>query len=232
MIAGGQTIPSNNEWLDAANPADGWHDYPKWNRQRHNANTVILPDGALLTVGGNSARSNYRGTLYSAELYSGAADDINGAWVEAAPHSIPAAYHSSAILLPDATVLLSEDDRDKSGDAAGRHRVQIYSPPYLFRGPRPTMSAPKELVRGQPFAIGASAAPSRGISKAVLIAPGAVTHGNDMHQRFIKLPVAVKGGAVTATVPASAALAPPGYYLLFVVDTLGVPSIGQFVQVS
>ena len=231
-IAGGKSVASNNEWLDAYNPAGGWHEYPKWNLQRHNANTIILPDGKLLTVGGNNARSNYGGTLFSAELYSGPANDLDGAWVEVASPSIPAAYHSSAILLPDATVLLSEDDRSKNVAAAANHRVQVYSPPYLFRGPRPQIRASAELVRGQPFAITATMQAPRSIASAVLIAPAAVTHGNDMHQRFIKLPITVKGGAITATMPVSAALVPPGYYMLFIVDSEGVPSIAQFVRVT
>jgi hypothetical protein len=230
MIAGGKYLPSNNEWLDGFNPAGGWHDYPKWNVQRHNANTIILPDGKLLTVGGNSTKSNYGGTVFSAELLSGAADDTGGAWIEAAPHSIPAAYHSSAILLPDATVLLSEDDRNRTAGAAGSHRLQVYSPPYLFRGARPTLQAPVELARGQSFEISVTAA--GGIASVVLIAPAAVTHGNDMHQRFIKLPIASRGATVTATLPASGALVPPGYYMLFVVDNAGVPSIAQFVHVG
>jgi hypothetical protein len=233
MIAGGKYVPSNNEWLDSFNPAAGWHDYPKWNLQRHNANTIILPDGKLLTVGGNSERTNYGGTLFSAELYSGAADDVDGAWIEVAPHAIPAAYHSSAILLPDATVLLSEDDRGQTAQAAAQHRVQVYSPPYLFRGPRPSMRlAGSELIRGQPFGITATVQAPRAIASAVLIAPAAVTHGNDMHQRLIKLPISVKGGAITAIMPASAALVPPGYYMLFIVDSAGVPSIGEFVRVG
>jgi hypothetical protein len=232
MIAGGKYVPSNNEWLDGYNPMGGWHDYPKWNIQRHNANTVILPDGKLLTVGGNSATSNYGGTVFSAELYSGAANDLGGAWIEVAPHSIPAAYHSSAILLPDATVLLSEDDRAKGADAAARHRLQVYSPPYLFRGERPTLEAPAELARGQVFEITATVPARRGIVSAVLIAPAAVTHGNDMHQRLVRLPITVEGGSITATVPASAALVPPGYYMLFIVDSEGVPSIARFVHVA
>jgi hypothetical protein len=233
MIAGGKFVPSNNEWLDGFNPAGGWHDYPKWNLQRHNANTIILPDGKLLTVGGNSERTNYGGTAFSAELYSGAADDIDGAWIEVAQHSIPAAYHSSAILLPDATVLLSEDDRGRGAEAAAKHRVQVYSPPYLFRGPRPAMRVSgSELIRGQAFEITATVQAPRRIVSAVLVAPAAVTHGNDMHQRLVKLPITVKGGAITAIVPASPALVPPGYYMLFIVDSAGVPSIAEFVRVD
>jgi hypothetical protein len=231
MIGGGKYLPSNNEWLDGYHPAEGWHDYPKWNIQRHNANTIILPDGKLLTVGGNSVSSNYGGTVFSAELTSGPANDTGGAWIEVAPHSIPAAYHSSAILLPDATVLLSEDDRTKTAEAAANHRLQVYFPPYLFRGPRPALQAPAELVRGQAFGINVTVPATRFIANAVLIAPAAVTHGNDMHQRFIKLPLAAAAGTLTATVPASSALVPPGYYMLFVVDSEGVPSIAQFVHI-
>lgn len=231
-IAGGKTAPSNNEWLDGYDPVAGWRDYPKWNVQRHNANTVILPDGSLLTVGGNAARTNYGGTLFSTELYSRPANDLGGTWKVVAPHTIPAAYHSSALLLPNGTVMLSEDDRTKTVEAAASHRIQIYSPPYLFKGARPKMGAPSILTRGQPFTITATPAPTRTIASAVLIAPGAVTHGNDMHQRFVKLPLVVEGGSVVATVPASTALLPPGYYMLFIIDSEGVPSIAKFVHIA
>lgn len=231
-VSGGKTLPANNEWLDSYNPTAGWRDYPKWVKPRHNANTIILPDGKLLTIGGNAATNNYDQTLFSAELYSKSANDRSGAWAEVAPHTIPAAYHSSALLLPNGTVLLSEDDRTKTADAAANHRAQIYSPPYLFKGVRPKMSAPATLVRGQSFAITGTAVAPRTIASAVLIAPAAVTHGNDMHQRLIKLPITVVGSNVQASVPASTALVPPGYYMLFIVDSEGVPSIAKFVRIA
>jgi hypothetical protein len=232
VVAGGKDDPANNEWLNGYDPQAGWHNYPKWNTQRHNANTVILPDGTLLTVGGNNARDSYGGTLFSAERYSLPADNLGGDWIEVAPHKIHAAYHSSAILLPDATVLLSEDDRTQTVEAAAHHKFQVYSPPYLFAGARPTLSAPAELVRGAPFGIRVTTAPGRRVASVVLIAPGAVTHGNDMHQRLVKLPITLDAGALTATVPASAALVPPGYYMLFVVDSAGVPSVASFVHIG
>jgi hypothetical protein len=231
-IAGNKRGAPNNEWLDGYRPGAGWRDYPKWNRQRHNANTVILPDGALLTVGGNAGGDNYDDTLFSTELYGRPASDPGGSWTEVAPHSLPAAYHSSAILLPDATVLLSEDDRIKTVEAAQQHRVQVYSPPYLFKGPRPTLDAPAVLARGAAFALRAGAAPGRTIASAVLIAPAAVTHGNDMHQRFVRLPLIVDGDGTVATVPESRGLVPPGYYMLFVVDSAGVPSLAKFVHIG
>jgi hypothetical protein len=231
-IAGGKTPPSNNEYLDGYNPGTGWRDYPRWLQQRRNANTVILPDGKLFTVGGNSGKTNYSGTLYSAELYSKPANDLTGEWIDVAPNTIPAAYHSSALLLPNGKVLLSQDDRTKTPEAAARHRAQVYSPPYLFKGERPDMAAPGVLTRGQTFDITATLYEPRTIVSAVLIAPAAVTHGNDMHQRFIKLPITVSGTLVQASVPASTALVPPGYYMLFIVDSEGVPSIAKFVRIA
>lgn len=233
MVAGGHnetTALSNNEWLDGNNPAAGWKPYPQWLQPRHNANTVILPDGKLLTVGGNRGLYGYEEPEFSTELYSEPADSTAGTWQAVAPHAIQAAYHSTAILLPDATVLLSQDDMDYSAAAAFQHKAQIYSPPYLFKGPQPIITAaPAMLKLGQSFSVSTDRG---GMTSAVLVAPGATTHGNDMHQRAIKLNVQVLANGLNATLPASASLVPPGYYMLFVMDSLGVPSIAKFVQVS
>lgn len=231
MLAGSSAGASNNEYMDANYPMAGWQPYPKWIRGRHNSNTVILVDGTLLTVGGNTQSSNYGGTLFSAELYNKPASDTTGAWNEVAPNTIPAAYHSSALLLPNGTVMLSQDDKNRTVEAAANHKVQIYSPPYLFKGARPTMSAPNTATRGQTIAITGNAATGRTITRAVLVAPGSTTHGNDMHQRYINLPVTVSGTSVAAQVPASASLVPPGYYMLFILDSEGVPSIAKFIRI-
>lgn len=232
MVAGGEnatTTVTANEWLDGNNPLAGWRAYPQWLQPRHNVNTVILPDGTLFTVGGNAAMDNYSSPVLEAELYSAPAGNIGGSWRKVAANSIQAAYHSSAILLPDATVLLSQDDMDHSAAAAAQHKAQVYSPPYLFNGTQPTIvSAPAGVNYGQQFTISVT---GRGVNSAVLVAPGAVTHGNDMHQRFIKLPVTVSGSTLTATVPASAALVPPGDYMLFILAK-GIPSVAKFVRVS
>jgi hypothetical protein len=235
MVAGGGEgtgVRSANEWLDAANPLAGWRDYPKWVKPRRNANTVILPDGTLLTVGGNQASTNYDSALLQAELYSRPATDSTGVWREVAPPSVQAAYHSSAILLPDATVLLSEDDMAPS--AAAQHKAQVYSPPYLFKGARPEITgAPEKLRYQSPSKSTFTVTVSRtGVTSAVLIAPGATTHGNDMHQRGVKLAVSGRDTTLTVSLPPSAAWVPPGYYMLFVLDKTGVPSVASFVQVS
>ncbi|MES2208537.1 MAG: galactose oxidase early set domain-containing protein [Pseudomonadota bacterium] len=234
MVAGGYSetagkAVAGNEWLDGNNPTAGWRAYPNWIAPRHNSNTVLLPDGTMLTVGGNSGLYGYDNPLLQAELYSKPAGDTTGVWKTVAPHSIQAAYHSTAILLPDATVLLSQDDMDSSAAAAFEHKVQVYSPPYLFKGAQPTItSVPTTLKYNQSFKI----ATNRNVTKAVLIAPGATTHGNDMHQRLIKLKVQAGTNSLTANVPNSSALVPPGYYMLFVIDSVGIPSVAKFVHVG
>ncbi|MGY8903512.1 MAG: galactose oxidase-like domain-containing protein [Burkholderiales bacterium] len=233
MVAGGHTErapQADNEWLDGFNPARGWSPYPQWRTPRHNANTVILPDGSLFTVGGNRGLYGYEDPIFEPELYAKAASDLTGSWLPMASHAIQAAYHSTAILLPDATVLLSQDDMDYSAQAAFQHKAQVYSPPYLFKGAQPQITAaPERLAYGLTFSI----ATDRGdMVSAVLVAPGATTHGNDMHQRVIKLRVQPQALGLTASVPASSALVPPGYYMLFVLDAAGIPSVAKFVQIS
>jgi hypothetical protein len=224
---------ANNEWLDANNPLGGWQAFPNLVTSRHNANTVILPDGTLLTIGGNSGSDEYSNRLYTVELYSKPAGDPTGSWTQlSANASIPSAYHSSAILLPNATVLLSEDDLSTAFQAGtgATHRGQIYSPPYLFNGTRPRiLSAPTTASVGAQISISAD---TNQISSAVLVAPGATTHANDMHQRFIKLPITANNSIISATLPASSTLVPPGYYMLFILNNNGVPSVAKFIKIS
>ena len=219
-----------NEWIDGFNPAMGWRPYPQFQTARHNHNTVMLPDGAMLTVGGNRGVYGYEQPELSSELYSKPAGDPTGVWNKVAPHTIQAAYHSTAILLPDATVLLSQDDMDSSAAAAFQHKAQVYSPPYLFRGAQPVITAaPASASYGQSFQVLTN---RNAMAGAVLVAPAATTHGNDMHQRVIKLQTQQLSNGLNVTVPASSALVPPGHYMLFVMDSDGIPSVAKFVRIS
>ena len=238
MVAGGYNYNppaadaplAANEWLDGFNPAAGWKPYPQWQTPRHNANTVILPDGTMLTVGGNKGVYGYENPEFSTELYSKPAGNTTGTWLQVAPHAIQAAYHSTALLLPDATVMLSQDDMDYSAQAAFQHKVQVYTPPYLFKGTQPIITAAPASARlGQSFIVSTN---RNSMTSAVLVAPGATTHGNDMHQRLIKLKVQTRTNGLTVTIPTSAALVPPGYYMLFVLDSAGIPSVAKFVRVT
>lgn len=234
MIAGGTqggVSVANNEWLDGMNPLRGWYRFPQWQLPRHNGNTVILPNGNLFTVGGNRGADLYDDSLLQAEMYVQQPTNVTGTWQTMAAPMIQSSYHSSALLLPDATVLLSEDDMDHSAGAAAQHKAQVYFPPYLFKGPQPVIYyAPKNLIWGQTFEL---VTDRNDMVSVILISPAAVTHGNDMHQRAIKLPIKPRAaGGVYAAVPPSSALVPPGYYMLFVLDSKGVPSVASYVKVG
>ncbi|KFI08209.1 galactose oxidase precursor [Massilia sp. BSC265] len=230
MLAGGtqgSAVTSDNEYMDGFNPAAGWRKFPNWLHARRNGHTVILADGTLFTMGGNASGADlYDQPVFHAELYARQPTDVGGSWAAAAPHTIQAAYHSSGILLPDGRVLLTSDDL---GPAA-HNQVQIYSPPYLFKSQRPRITnAPATVAPGQTFTLGTD---TGNISAVMLIAPGATTHANDMHQRAVRLRQNGKGSSLSVTLPAQAGLIPPGYYMLFAVDGKGVPSVARFVRVT
>src|SRR5207302_3538775 len=129
-----------------------------------------LPDGTIAVIGGNGA-GNVTSPYYQALLYDPAKD----VWTAAASQSKRRAYHSTALLLPDATVLSAGDNNAGGGQTI----LEVYSPPYLFRGPRPTiLGAPTAAVPGDRINIATDVA----VAKIVLVAPGAVTHATNMHQ--------------------------------------------------
>ena len=196
-------------------------------------NTVILPDDTTLVTGG---ASTYRATDEGAVLAASLIDPSGSRIRPVADPTVPRSYHSSALLLPDGRVLTTGGDPLENADGTGpgefERRMEIYSPPYLFRGPRPVLTGgPGSLARG---ATGTFLTPDPAtIATARLIRPGAVTHTTDLEQRSIALAVRARprAGAVDLTVPAAAGLTPPGWYMLFVTDRAGVPSVARWVRV-
>src|SRR5207247_6227903 len=141
-------------------------------------------------------------------------------------------YHNIQLLLPDGTVFLSG-----SNPAQGSYEnpIAIYKPAYWINADnspavRPTItSVPLGVTYGGTFTV---ATPNTDIASVVLIKPGSVTHSFDMDQRFVGLSFTAVTGGLTATVPSNSNLTPPGYYMLFVVNKAGVPSVASFVHIS
>jgi hypothetical protein len=154
-------------------------------------------------------------------------------WTTMDREQIPRLYHSTALLLPDARVLVAGGGRQNGRsqpDPADELNAEIFSPPYLFKGPRPVItSAPAVLPYGSTIPVVTPDAAR--IGSVSLIGLGAVTHTQNENQRFIPLTFQVVAGALNVQTPLNGNLAPPGPYMLFLVDTTGVPSVAAMVRI-
>jgi hypothetical protein len=216
--------------LDMTQPSPAWQATAPMAFARSYVNLTILPDGQVLATGGGTVtdKADFTHAVFEAELWSPATK----AWTTMARAQIPRLYHSTALLLPDGRVLVAGGGRQNGRsqpDPKDQANAEIFSPPYLFKGARPTItSAPAVLPYGGAFSVTTPNAGS--IASVSLIALGAVTHSINMSQRFVPLAFTAAGGALNVTGPANGNLAPPGPYMLFIVDTNGVPSVSAMVR--
>jgi hypothetical protein len=152
-----------------------------------------------------------------------------GAWKTLAGNTVIRGYHGTAILMPDGKILLAG-----SGDGAGlpaERNAELFSPPYLFLGPRPAISSAPTVARYNTTFQVFTPTPSA-ISKVSLVRLGSVTHGFDMNQRYQALAFTSNATGLTVTAPTSRKRTPPGHYLLFILNGTGVPSVAKIVQVK
>jgi fibronectin type 3 domain-containing protein len=213
--------------MSAGSPA--WRETAPMARARSYHNLTLLPDGTVLASGGGS-RSDGRDIVNSvlpAEIWNPDTET----WTEVDALQNGRLYHSTALLLPDGRVLMAGGGQLPGSSAVNQRNAEIYSPPYLFKGPRPTITAaPPAAAYGATFDVTTPNAAS--ISKVSLIRLPSVTHAIDMNQRFQFLNFTTGTGKLTVTAPANANLAPPGDYMLFAIDTNGVPSVASMIRVS
>jgi hypothetical protein len=201
---------------------------------------VLLPDGFVLVLGGSGmgkADDNDDPVLDS-ELF----DSGSEKWASAASQQVPRRYHSVALLLPDGRVLSAGSTGnwphapwpfdDRHPPVRPDYRVEIYSPPYLFRGKRPVIAAsPPSIHYDQVFDL--EGARRTRVESVVLMRPSAVTHTNDMDQRLIRLSIERQSGRrVNVRAPHDGTWAPPGWYMLFALNAERVPSVARFTHLS
>ena len=244
-LPGGSDASPASEVFDESRPTTAPEPGPSLNTARGHHNTVLLPDGSMVSIGGGyGARGGDLRLSGPEHLPAEVWDPATNTWRLGPAQAYKRAYHSTAVLLPDGRVISAGDDRDNRGDEFGpvgtrppnkdpdrrADIAEIYEPAYLFKpGPRPAITAAPEGIRwDESFAVNTSSP----ITRAVLMAPGATTHANDMQQRHVELRITPNASGATLVAPPNANVAPPGYYMLFGLSASGKPSIAKWIRLG
>lgn len=199
-----------------------WRSTGSMNQGRVWVNSVLLPDGKVLAVGGGRG-GTYASPVLESELF----DPATETWSVMAAQQAPRVYHSTAVLLPDGRVLSAGHDNGSYQTTA-----EIYSPPYLFKGARPTIAgAPSSVDYGDQF--GVSTPDARSIERIALLRPNSTTHSLNQDQRSVDLAFSVTDdNTLSVAAPGGGNEAPPGPYMLFLISASGVPSVATFIDVG
>jgi hypothetical protein len=162
---------------------------------RLHLNAVLLPDHTVFVGGGSLKQEDQPLARLEAEIYDPASD--TGTVMAAA--SVPRLYHSTALLLPDGRVVAAGGNPEGGSQVAWEPpdpqeemQLEVFSPPYLFRGPRPQLdAAPATATYGQTVTI---TTPQAGTIRWVsLVKNGVTTHSFDSGQRLVDLAITSQG---------------------------------------
>ncbi|MEM7134023.1 MAG: putative Ig domain-containing protein [Chloroflexota bacterium] len=239
LVAGGAQSSSTNTSSDKAATIDIRGTTPQianistMNYARQFGNEVVLPTGQVLVIGGNTTGTKFSdsGAVMEPEVW----DPSTGTWTLMNPMAVPRTYHSTAILLPDGRVF-SGGGGYSSGNAnhpATHQDAEIFSPPYLFSGngslaTRPQISsAPEVIAAGETFTVNTS----QSIQKFTMVRMSATTHTMNTGQRFLNVAFTGSNNSYQLTANRNINVIIPGYWMLFAINSSGVPSIAKIVQV-
>ncbi|HVE41283.1 MAG TPA: galactose oxidase-like domain-containing protein [Planctomycetota bacterium] len=227
MLGGGDPPKKTAERIDLNAPTPSWIAAAPMSFARRQMNALLLPDGTILATGGTSTSgfNDPAGSILAAELW----DPVSNTWQVLSAMQVPRLYHSETVLLPDGRVLSSG-----GGHPAGNSdnfNAEVFSPPYLFKGPRPTVtSAPGRACYGQQISV--QTPDWNTVAGVTLVALTSVTHSVNMSQRILRPTWSAGAGAVSVTAPLDPNICPPGPYFLFLLNGLGVPSVGQVLYIG
>jgi galactose oxidase-like protein/List-Bact-rpt repeat protein len=236
LYAGGGSVPTSSaEVIDLNDAAPAWRNVAGMVFPRRHILATILADGTVLVTHGTSGLVNDQA---NAVRFPERWDPGSETWTTMAREPAVRVYHSTALLLPDGRVLSSG-----SGEGSGvtfansQFSAQVFTPPYLFDADnnlaaRPTIgAAPSNLSYGQSFSVETSEAGT--VTRGTLIRLSSVTHSFNMSQLIFPLSFTVAGASrLTGAAPPNRNLAPPGRYMLFLVNPAGVPSVAKMVTVG
>ena len=229
LIAGGGDPPTTSAEIIDLNGDAQWHPTGSMNFARRQMTAAMLPNGHVLVVGGSNATgfNAEEGAILAAESWNPA----TGQWTVLAGMNVLRMYHSTAVLLPDARVLVAGGGY--CGTCSVHEDAEVYSPPYLFKSDgtaaaRPTIaSAPTSVAHGQTFNVGTPNAAA--VARVTIVRLPSVTHSFNQNQTFDDLSFTRTKNMLKVTAPATPHRAPPGHYMLFLLDAAGVPSRAAIV---
>ena len=233
IMGGGSPATNTTELIDLSAASPKWVYGPNMSEARIEMNATILPNGKVIVLGGSVNDEDTTTASFNADLYDPGTNTFNSP-NSAGQNAYPRLYHSNSLLLPDATVMFFGGN-----PARGTYEphIEIYSPAYLFSpdgslATRPSITSVPSTGIGYGATFQVQTPDAANISSVALIRPGAPTHAFDMEQRLVNLVFTAGSGVLNVTMPSSSNVAPPGYYLLFLLNSAGVPSVAQFVQLT
>lgn len=229
---GGGHTPTANVSLMDFNDAN-----PQWSfsadtmaQPRRQNDATIFADGTVLITGGTSSIgwNDPDGLIAETEIWDPATGQVSQ--VADADVAVYRGYHSTATLLPDGRVLITGGDHNHNGAGpfVGSRNAEIYSPAYLFKGERPEVtSAPDSVSYGETFFV--ETPDGADIQDVLWTIPGSTSHAQNWTQRANHLSFTEVSGGLEISVPENPNEAPPGMYMLFLINDQGVPSMAEWV---
>ncbi len=235
LHAGGGRGSTMERSIDIYDLANGWLQGIDLGVRRRFPATVLLPDGKVMMVSGYDhlnqnpllTRAHYLDLRppYLTPFTTGenASSEVRG-------------YHNVALLLPDGRVLIA-GGRSRGSDTGDpedeKPNFRYLYPPYMSPResppPRPVIAAvPETIGYGVNFTVEFTGGPA---SEVVLMGLGSMTHAFDMNQRYVQLEAVAGDSPLQVKGPPNPQTAPPGHYMLFVLNQSRVPSIASVVRV-
>lgn len=219
--------------IDLKNHNPQYRDVNSLHQERMHLNAIILPDRTILVCGGSGRKEKVLDATLEAEIFN----PTDESWSVMAAATIPRMYHSVGLLLPDGRVFAASSNPDRGqqvgwepADPFEELRIEIYSPPYVFKERPIINNAPQQCTYGRNFQILTNKA--NAIKWVHLIKPGVTTHSFNNEQRLVDLKFTVEadGTKINAQTISEANIAPPGWYMLFITDINDVPSVAHWIQ--